>query len=81
MGCAAHKANTNAVKDHPLASVTDDLGQVLRSDCVDEGGKAAGHGLLWGTPGHHCNNERERRGLKVYGPCDASSQFFTFWPY
>lgn len=56
MGCAAHKANTNAVKDHPLASVTDDLGQVLRSDCVDEGGKAAGHGLLWGTPGHHVSS-------------------------
>lgn len=59
MGCAAHKANTNAVKDHSLASVTDDLGQVLRSDCVDEGGKAAGHGLLRSAPGHHCSTKRE----------------------
>lgn len=60
--CAAHKANPNAVEDHPLASLTDSLGQVLRSYCMDEGGKAAGHRLLWSTPGHHCSTKREGRG-------------------
>lgn len=59
---AAHQANPNAVKDHPLASVTDGLGQVLGSNCMDEGGKAAGHGLLWSAPGHHCSTERQGRG-------------------
>lgn len=59
---AAHKADPNAVEDHPLASVTDGLGQVLGSNFMDEGGKAAGHGLLWSTPGHHCSTKREGRG-------------------
>lgn len=59
---AAHKADPNAVEDHPLASVTDGLGQVLRSNFTDEGGKAAGHSLLWSAPGHHCSTKREGRG-------------------
>ena len=58
---AAYEANPNAVEDHPLASLTDGLGQVLRPNCLDEGGKAAGHCLLWSTPGHHCSTKREGR--------------------
>lgn len=58
---AAHEANPNAVEDHPLASVTDGLGQVLGSNCMDEGRKAAGHGLLWSAPGHHCSTKGEER--------------------
>lgn len=59
---AAHEANPNAVEDHPLASVADDLGQVLGLNCMDEGGKAAGHSLLRSAPGHHCSTKREGRG-------------------
>lgn len=68
--CATHEANPDAVEDHPLASVTNSLGQVLGSNCVDEGGKAAGHCLLRSTPGHHCSTKREERGQRhVWAMC------------
>lgn len=65
---AAQEANPNAVKDHPLAPVTNNLRQVLWPDSMDEGCEAASHGLLCSSPLLHCGDKQKARISQAAGP-------------